>query len=134
MPDWNELFDDSQSVIDTPDPLGIELGQTLPPRAAVLDLGCGAGRHLVPLIQAGHRVLGFDVAPKGLSLCRERLQQLGISGGLVRGDFRHSLPFPDGAFSGVLSIKVLNHATAAEGRAAFGEVTRVVRPGAGPFI
>ena len=129
MPDWNELFKDSEGVLDTPDPLAVELSQTLPPRAPVLDLGCGAGRHLVPLIQAGHRVIGFDVAPRGLSLSKNRLKHEGLVGGLVLGDFRRPLPFPDRAFLGVLSVKVLNHATADEVRVAFSEATRITRPG-----
>ena len=35
-----------------------------PEPAAVLDIGCGAGRHLLELARRGHRVTGFDLRPE----------------------------------------------------------------------
>lgn len=61
----------------------------------VLDLACGAGRHLGPLEAAGLRPVGLDLSPPLLRRARERW-----SGPLARGDMR-DLPFRDGAFDGV---------------------------------
>jgi cyclopropane fatty-acyl-phospholipid synthase-like methyltransferase len=129
MPDWNELFQDSQNVLETPEPLALELARVLRPHARVLDLGCGGGRHLTALAQAGHRTTGLDVAPKGLEICRERLADQSLRADLVLGDFRAPLPFPDATFDAVLSVKVVNHATPEEISRVFGEVTRITRPG-----
>jgi len=38
----------------------------------VLDIGCGAGRHLLYLQHRGHDVLGIDVSPGALEVCRRR--------------------------------------------------------------
>lgn len=126
MPDWNELFKESENVLESPEPLALEFVQVLPPRARVLDLGSGAGRHLPPLVEAGMLPVAFDVSPQGLHLGRERIGDEALT---VLGDFRNPLPFPDAVFHGVLSIKAVNHATPPEVATAFREALRVLRPG-----
>jgi SAM-dependent methyltransferase len=59
---------------------------------AILELGCGSGRTLVPLVRDGWRVVGVDAAPAMLARCRERLAHLGREAAgraeLHRADFR----------------------------------------------
>jgi SAM-dependent methyltransferase len=38
----------------------------------VLDIGCGAGRVSLYLQEKGHNVLGIDISPKAVEVCRER--------------------------------------------------------------
>jgi SAM-dependent methyltransferase len=40
----------------------------------VLEVGCGTGRVLIPTARAGVDVVGLDLAPRMLAVCRERLQ------------------------------------------------------------
>jgi SAM-dependent methyltransferase len=48
----------------------------LPPGAAVLDLGCGAGEPIAAdLVGRGFRVTGVDSAPTLIGLCRERFPE-----------------------------------------------------------
>lgn len=42
----------------------------------VLELGCGTGRILLRLAEAGHHVCGFDLSPHMLARCREKLHKL----------------------------------------------------------
>jgi SAM-dependent methyltransferase len=42
----------------------------------VLEVACGSGRILVPLVQAGFDVLGIDVSPHMLAVAREKLDAL----------------------------------------------------------
>ena len=42
----------------------------------VLELGCGTGRILLRLAEAGHRVCGLDLSPHMLACCREKLSHL----------------------------------------------------------
>jgi SAM-dependent methyltransferase len=59
---------------------------------AILELGCGSGRTLVPLVRDGWRVVGVDAAQAMLDRCRARVERLGADAvgrvELVRGDFR----------------------------------------------
>lgn len=58
----------------------------------VLELGCGTGRLLLPLVRDGHTVVGVDVSGAMLARCRARLARLPeparARAELVRADFR----------------------------------------------
>ncbi|MBI4056789.1 MAG: class I SAM-dependent methyltransferase [Elusimicrobia bacterium] len=56
----------------------------------LLDLGCGVGRHSIPLARAGFRVTGFDLTQRYLAQAKRRA--IGSSIRWVRGDMRR-LPF-----------------------------------------
>ncbi|GAB4368845.1 MAG: class I SAM-dependent methyltransferase [Deltaproteobacteria bacterium] len=56
--------------------------------SAIEDLGCGRGRHAIPLARRGYRVTGVDLSEKMLSLARERAGREGISVEWVREDMR----------------------------------------------
>lgn len=43
-----------------------------------LELGCGTGRILLRLAEAGHRVCGLDLSPPMLGRCREKLARLPV--------------------------------------------------------
>ncbi|MGC8827229.1 MAG: class I SAM-dependent methyltransferase [Anaerolineae bacterium] len=57
----------------------------------VLELGCGAGRVLIPLAEAGVTITGVDLAPRMLARAKEKADAAGISGRvtLVQADMRH---------------------------------------------
>src|SRR5919201_6350444 len=42
----------------------------LPPRARVLDVGCGYGRVALPLVRAGYDVEGIDLSPNLIDAAR----------------------------------------------------------------
>jgi SAM-dependent methyltransferase len=44
-----------------------------------LDIACGTGRVLIPLLHAGLDVDGVDISPDMLAFCRERAQREGLS-------------------------------------------------------
>ncbi len=50
----------------------------------VLDVGCGTGRLLVPLAQAGVEVEGVDNAPEMLALCRTKMRAAKVKAKLHR--------------------------------------------------
>jgi SAM-dependent methyltransferase len=53
-----------------------------------LDLGCGPGRHAIPLARRGFRVTGVDLSPFHLARARERAAAAGVSPELVEADMR----------------------------------------------
>lgn len=92
------------------------------------DLGCGAGRHMAFLQAQGFEVIGSDLAPRGLSVCCERLAGADLCPDLVRADMSR-LPFADAVFDATISINVLNHGHRAALQAAIDEIQRTLRPG-----
>jgi SAM-dependent methyltransferase len=72
---------------------GSEVDQLLalsqvPAGAAVLDIPCGPGRHLVPLAQRGLRVCGVDLNQSYLDEARKRAADAGVTVELVLADMR----------------------------------------------
>ena len=74
----------------------------IPAGGAVLDLGCGRGRHAIPLSRRGYRVTGVDLSEKMLRLARERAEREGVAVEWVRGDMREFIR--PGAFDACLSL------------------------------
>ncbi len=68
----------------------------------ILDVGCGYGRHLIPLAQEGFSVTGIDRSPVMLSTAHNTAQNAGLTLPLVRADMR-ALPFVE-TFDTCLSL------------------------------
>lgn len=68
----------------------------------ILDLGCGAGRLLIPLRRDGHHVVGLDHDSRALNWVAEGC---GHRDDLVQQDVRdQSLPLPEGPFDAALLL------------------------------
>ena len=61
---------------------------SLRPGSTVEDLGCGRGRHAIPIARQGYRVTGVDLSEKMLDLARTRARKEGVSVEWVREDMR----------------------------------------------
>ena len=66
-------------------------------RGTVLDVGCGAGRHLLYLQQQGHAVLGIDSSPGAVELCEKQ-------GAPALLGTAQNLPCDDGVFDTILAL------------------------------
>jgi SAM-dependent methyltransferase len=60
----------------------------LPAGAAVEDLGCGRGRHAIPLARRGYKVAGVDISENMLRLARNRAEREGVQVEWVKEDMR----------------------------------------------
>jgi demethylmenaquinone methyltransferase / 2-methoxy-6-polyprenyl-1,4-benzoquinol methylase len=99
--------------------------------APLLDVGCGTGRLAGRAARDGYRVVGVDVSFEMLAAGQPRLAFEAGAVRLVQGSvFR--LPFRDAAFAGAVSGFVLRNLD--DLPAAFAELMRVLRPGAGIAI
>jgi SAM-dependent methyltransferase len=92
----------------------------------VLELGCGSGRLLLPLAQAGIDLTGVDLSPAMLALARKKL---GGRVELIEGDMC-TLALPGRYALAIVSINSFMHLqTTAEQLAALGNIARHLQPG-----
>ncbi len=115
----------------SPEAASEELAGLLPllklsPGARVLDLCCGAGRHLAELCRRGFTAYGLDYSP---DLLKGAAEVPVLQGCLIRGDMRF-LPFPC-EFDCVINLfsSFGYFADDAENRRVLSEIARVVAPG-----
>lgn len=105
-------------------PLLDTFAATLPPHAAVVDLGCGPGWEAESLTKRGFRAVGLDVTLDFLAFAALSHPARGY----LVGDFLH-LPFRDQALDGAWACSSLVHVPWAHINAALAEVARVLRAG-----
>ena len=82
------------------------LKNLLPKGALILDAGCGTGRDLAELINAGFEITGTDAAAEMLLVAEKMYPQL--SGRLIRSTLPELKGIP-GSFNGLLCSGVLQH-------------------------
>jgi SAM-dependent methyltransferase len=92
----------------------------LPPRARILDAGCGSGRNMVELAHHGV-VTGVELSGTSVQLARER-----GAGEVLEGSVM-DMPFDDASFDLCLSLDVIEHLE--DDLGALRELRRVTAPG-----
>jgi SAM-dependent methyltransferase len=110
------------------------VARRLGPRGRVLDLGCGAGGNLVYLARRGFDVYGIDCSKHAIKLAREWLDEKKRCANLRVGDIYKKLPYRNGFFNAVISIRVLHHGRIGQIRHAIREIARVLKPGGLVFV
>lgn len=59
----------------------------------ILEPMCGTGRFLIPLLERGYSVTGFDYSPHMLAICRKKCQERGLPAHVMEATFEtFSLP------------------------------------------
>jgi SAM-dependent methyltransferase len=74
----------------------------LKPKAKILDLCCGYGRHSIELVQRGFQVTGYDLSDFFIEKAKKDSVDSGVEVEFVKGDMR-KLPF-DKEFDAVVNI------------------------------
>jgi SAM-dependent methyltransferase len=105
------------------------LGFLRPPRgAAVEDLGCGRGRHAIPLARKGYRVTGVDISENMLRLARGRAERERVRVEWVKEDMRTFCRH--GAFDLALSLFTsFGYFSDAENQQVLGNIGKSLRQG-----
>lgn len=104
------------------------------PGMAVLDAGCGQGRHSYEAFRRGGHVTAFDLNAEDLAevdvmfraMELEDQQGPGATADVVEGDIC-AMPFEDGTFDRVIASEILEHIPDLD--QAITEVARVTKPG-----
>lgn len=104
---YDKLYGETENALGSPTAQITDFfSNYAPPNGRVLDIGCGQGRDALFIARLGHRVVGVDIAPNGISdLMRaakaEALEIDGITADIL--DYR-----PDGLFDVVLIDRTLH--------------------------
>ncbi len=122
---FNTLFEFDEQV----------LARHFRPPGVVVDLGCGTGRALVPLVRRGFRGIAVDLSDRMLAIVREKAQQEELPIECVRANLVELDHIPDDAadyamclFSTLGMIRGRGHR-----RQALAHARRILKPG-GVFV
>lgn len=64
-----------------------------PPQGTILDLGCGTGRHVIPLLHSGYSVIGIEQSAKLVRILKEKMRRQTLLASILTGDVR-TVNFP----------------------------------------
>jgi len=96
----------------------------LPEGAAILDVGCGTGNHLLELLRLGFQARGIEPSAQMRRHAESKLPQ-----GTVRPGTILKLPFANETFDFVYAIEVLRYLDQDDNKVGLKEVFRVLKPG-----
>ncbi len=93
----------------------------------LLDLGCGAGRHVVYFAKKGFQVYGFDKSAAAVEQAMQTLERENLHADLKVWDMTHPLPYEDNFFDAVVATRVIHHTYTKNIEKIAKEVNRVLR-------
>lgn len=127
--DWDNLYNEEKFCLKEPAEEVVELLPLLKERGIkrILDLGYGAGRHVVYLAQLGFELYGTDILLKGEKLTRQWLAQERLQAELVISDMT-VIPYPDNFFDACICRGVITHNTLSGIQACITEIHRTLAP------
>lgn len=120
--DYRDYDVDIQCILD----LAQECGDPL------LEIGCGTGRVLLPLVASGHNVTGIDISSDLLDVARTKLQRTDLSGSasLHEADMRSfALPQQTYTFAFCVSNTLMHCITQEDQLAVLRNVAHHLQPG-----
>jgi ubiquinone/menaquinone biosynthesis C-methylase UbiE len=111
MGEWDKILREEQYSSEEPDETVVNFANSLKNKnknLRVLDLGCGAGRHLVYMAKQSLEAHGTDISETGLCMTKERLKRQRLEGFLVKCDMK-MLPYKDSCFDAVICLHAIYH-------------------------
>lgn len=94
----------------------------------VLEIGCGSGANLWMLAKEGFDTYGCDGSAEAIRLADIHLRQKWQTQARLEVARFDALPYQDQFFDAVVDVVSLQHTTLLEGRKAFTEIARVLKP------
>ncbi len=109
---YDKLYGETRNALGAPTPIFVGFfDRYTKSNARVLDIGCGQGRDALFIARRGHRVLGVDISPNGISDMCKTAQAEGLP---VEGIVADITTFvPEGMFDIILIDRTLHMLAAA---------------------
>ena len=77
-----QLYDQVVPYRERPD-ITFYVEEAVKSGGAVLEVGCGTGRTLLPIAQAGVSITGLDISTHMLTVCRQKLKDMRLRSGRI---------------------------------------------------
>jgi len=74
----------------------------------VLDLGCGTGENVIPLIERGAHVIGMDISPDLIAIAQKFVRDANLEASLSVGD-AYNTGLPDESVDVVFCMALIHH-------------------------
>ncbi len=74
----------------------------------VLDLGCGTGENIVPLLERGARVIAIDLSPDLIAIAQKRLQDAHLEASVMVGS-AYETGLPDESVDTIFCMALIHH-------------------------
>ncbi len=128
MTEWNQILRREEYSLKKPDEIVVNLTSILEERKVgkVLDLGCGAGRHITYLAERGFKSYGADISETGLKLMKKRLKSRKLEAEIIKCDMK-SIPCIDSYFDAVICVQTIYHQKLKEIRETISEIHRILK-------
>jgi len=135
---WNDIYKKTERVETT-----LKVDKDIPRIAKlfkergikrVLDLGCGAGRHLIYLASESFDAYGLDFSSEAVKKAKQRLAKMKTKADLKVASMFTKFPYSSSFFDAVISITTLHHGRIEQIKKAISEIERVLRPSGLIFI
>ena len=99
----------------------------------ILDIGCGAGRHVKLLSENKFKTYGVEFSKSGIHYTKKLLRQNNLKAEINYSDMSE-LPFKDNYFDGVISFGVFYYSDSKGMKKGINEMHRVMKNGGAGFI
>jgi ubiquinone/menaquinone biosynthesis C-methylase UbiE len=129
MSEWNQILREEWYSREEPDEIVVDFANLLKNKnkeSRVLDLGCGAGRHLVYMTMQAFEAHGTDISETGLYITKERLKRQRLEAFLVKCDMK-MLPYKDSCFDALICLHAIYHQKLEGIQETISEVRRILR-------
>ena len=74
----------------------------------VLDLGCGTGENIVPLLERGARVIGIDISPDLIAIAQKRSSDANLEASVMVGS-AYETGLPDESVDVIFCMALIHH-------------------------
>jgi len=125
---WDKLFEKGEFTSLEPDEEVLNFVALLKRNRAkrILDLGCGACRHIIYLALKGFEVYGSDFSLKALKICQERLKERKIEA-YIKAEDVSLLGYRNECFDAVICLNTIYHNTLKGIKRTIAEIQRILR-------
>ncbi len=100
----------------------------VPERGRIVDLGCGAGNHVIWFAKMGYRVTGIDISESALGIARGAASKAGVDCGWIAADVTRDLPRFRAKFDFAYDWEMLHHIFPEDREGYVGSVPSLLKP------